>query len=249
MSNNPGLIKNWTAGGTVNNYRIVAYGAGDVAIQAANQASRIIGVSKLPQNASAVVSGDRFDVVHADLCFVEYGGTITRGDWLMAASDGSGKAVAWSSGSGYADARTIGFAWESGVSGDIGSVFLSQGETWTPIRSYIADGAITAGYLVKPGSADTKVAVATASTSNVLGVALDTVVDGATVRVQFAGVASVVTSGTIAVGAPFVSNASGVAVAVGAGAANSRIGGFALTGGTTTPRLALIAPAEIYRGA
>lgn len=109
---NDGLIKTYIAAGAIPAYRIVAYGATDTEAALATAATdSILGVSDL-----GVGAGDRVDVHHSQIAFVEYGGTVSRGDWLT--TDATGRAIATTT----AGNETIGKAAKSGVVGDIGSV-------------------------------------------------------------------------------------------------------------------------------
>lgn len=113
---NEGLIKSFDAGAAVAAYRIVKHGSGDTAaIQSDDPADAHIGIA----NWLGAGSGERLDVVLSGVAEVEYGGNVTRGDWLTADSDG--KAVATTT----AAANAIGKAMVSGVAGDIGSVLLA----------------------------------------------------------------------------------------------------------------------------
>lgn len=115
---NPGLIKTFTAETAVAAYRVVKHGSGDTSVvQAAAVSDSLLGVSgQVPGEV-----GKRVDIVLSDTCEVEYGGTVTRGDWLT--SDASGKAVAAAPAAGVNN-NSIGRAMCSGVLGDIGSVML-----------------------------------------------------------------------------------------------------------------------------
>jgi len=118
---NPGFIKTFTAGAAVAAYRIVKHGSSDTAVvQAAASTDSLLGVS----TSLAGALGERVDVVLSDSAEVEYGGTVTRGDWLT--SDANGKAVTAAPAAGV-NASVIGRAMVSGVLGDIGSVLLMGG--------------------------------------------------------------------------------------------------------------------------
>lgn len=122
---NPGLIKNYDAGAAIAKYRIVKFGTSDyTVIQAAAATDLLIGVS----NLLGADSGDRVDVVKSGIAQVEYGGNVTRGALLTA--DADGKAVAAAPAAG-ANASVIGYAEVSGVSGDIGAVFIAPGSLQT----------------------------------------------------------------------------------------------------------------------
>lgn len=114
-----GLIINFTAGAEVKPYRIVKFGSSDkAAIQATAATEALIGIS---DQLGADAAGDPLDVIRSGLAEVEYGGNVTRGDWLTA--DSQGRAVATTT----AGDNVIGRAEQSGVSGDIGSVMIAHG--------------------------------------------------------------------------------------------------------------------------
>jgi hypothetical protein len=118
MRNND-FIKGFKAGAVILPRRIVKFGANDVtAIQAAAAADASIGVSDL----GAAAIGDHVSVVMGQVAIVEYGGNVTRGAQLT--SDADGKAVTAAPSAG-ANVRIIGTAMVSGVSGDLGSVFIA----------------------------------------------------------------------------------------------------------------------------
>ncbi len=118
---NPGLIKNYVAETAVAKYRIVKPGStDDYVVQSTASTEALMGVS-------GFVGGDaggRVDIIKTGITDVEYGGTVTRGDWLT--SDASGKAVTSAPAAG-ANANVIGRAEVSGVAGDIGAVLIAPG--------------------------------------------------------------------------------------------------------------------------
>lgn len=116
---NPGFIKNYTAGGTVNQYRVVKFGSADgVVVQGAAATDLLIGVSCQP---GAVASGDRVDVVRCEFADVEYGDTITRGKKLT--SDADGRVIEAAPAAG-ANVHVVGIAEVSGAVGDIVPMFI-----------------------------------------------------------------------------------------------------------------------------
>lgn len=118
---NPGLIKCYVAETAVAKYRIVKPGStDDYVVQATAVSEPLMGVSGFV----AGDAGGRVDIVKSGIADVEYGGNVTRGDWLT--SDASGKAVAAAPAAG-ANANVIGRAEVSGASGDIGSVLIAPG--------------------------------------------------------------------------------------------------------------------------
>ncbi|ARO88174.1 DUF2190 domain-containing protein [Nitrosospira lacus] len=118
---NPVLTKSFKAEAAISAYRIVKFGTADnQVVQAAAAADFSVGVS----TAVAPAINERCDVVMSGLAEVEFGGTVTRGGPVTA--DASGKAVAAAPAAG-ANARIIGFAHVSAVSGDIAPVLLAPG--------------------------------------------------------------------------------------------------------------------------
>jgi hypothetical protein len=127
---NEGLQKTLIAGGTVAANRIVKFGSSDTAVvQAAAATDLLIGVS---DNLGAA-SGEPLDIIMDGIALVVYGGNVTRGQLLTADSDGKAVAAAPAA---EGSNRIIGVAMLSGVSGDIGSVLISQGSV-----SNATDGA------------------------------------------------------------------------------------------------------------
>lgn len=115
---NEGLVKSYSADGAIAANRIVKLGSDDVHVaQAAAATDSILGVADL----GAAAAEDRTDVILSGIAFVEYGGAVTRGDWLTA--DAQGRAIATTT----AGNETIGKAMKSGASGDIGSVEIIKG--------------------------------------------------------------------------------------------------------------------------
>jgi hypothetical protein len=115
---NEGMAKTLIAGAAVAARRITKFGASDTAVlQAAAATDLSIGVSDL-----GGASGEPIDVIVDGIALVEYGGNVTRGEWLTA--DADGKAVA-AAPAATATAQCIGRAMVSGVAGDIGSVRIA----------------------------------------------------------------------------------------------------------------------------
>lgn len=114
-----GLIKNFVAGAAIIRRRFVKFGASDTTILLAAAATdAAIGVSSEIDAAQ----GERSDVMMSDIAEVEYGGAVTRGDFLT--SDAVGRAVTAAPAAG-ANVRVHGQAMVSGVLGDIGSVHIA----------------------------------------------------------------------------------------------------------------------------
>lgn len=85
---NPILLKSWTAGAAINAFRFVKLSAADTVIQAAAVSDAIIGAS----NEVGAASGERQDVVHVGIVFIEAGAAFALGAELT--SDSVGRAVA-----------------------------------------------------------------------------------------------------------------------------------------------------------
>lgn len=118
---NPTQTINYRTGGAIAAYRIVRHGgADDTVVQASAATDAVFGVS----TSVASPANDRCDVVEGGIAEVEYGGAVTRGQFLVA--DAQGRAVAAAPAAG-ANVRVIGIAQESGVLGDIGSVKVAPG--------------------------------------------------------------------------------------------------------------------------
>jgi hypothetical protein len=122
----PGLIVNKVAEAAINPFRIVKFGSADKYVaQAAANSDLLIGVVVTTHPDVAFVAEERVDIVFSGITEVCYGGVVTRGDKLT--SDANGKAVKLTDTMLEAGAcEMIGIALESGVSGDIGSVFVMQ---------------------------------------------------------------------------------------------------------------------------
>lgn len=129
------ISKLLTAGGTVNAYRIVKFGADeDTAIQATAASDLLLGVADIPQadTPTPVTVGQGLQVVLAGIATVECGGTITEGAFIT--SDSVGRAVAASSGNNF-----VGQALRGGVSGDLIPAQIFRGSDGT--FSYSASAA------------------------------------------------------------------------------------------------------------
>lgn len=119
----PGLQLAFEAGATVNNFRLVKFGAGDrIVVQADAATDSIIGIADTAATSCAL--GEKLDVVLEGVFPVTYGGTVTRGQLLTANSSGQAIAAAPAAGS---NVSVIGRAMVSGVSGDLGSVLINPG--------------------------------------------------------------------------------------------------------------------------
>lgn len=118
---NKEFVKNYTADAQILGRRLVKIGAADGSVAAAAAATdNVIGVS----DQTTTEAGEQCDVILAGIAEVSYGGTVTRGDLLVA--NASGQAVTQAAGAGN-NVGVIGTAMVSGVSGDVGEVLISRG--------------------------------------------------------------------------------------------------------------------------
>ncbi|MBF0139801.1 MAG: DUF2190 family protein [Magnetococcales bacterium] len=116
---NPILTKAFTAGAAINPYRIVQFGSADTTvIQATSSTDAALGIA----NSLGAQSGDRVDVCLVGIADCELGGAVTRG--ALVTADANGKAVAAAPGASV-NARIVGVAMVSGVSGDIGTILIN----------------------------------------------------------------------------------------------------------------------------
>lgn len=112
---NPTMTKNMLAEAAIAAFSIVKFGAGDELVTpAVAAADGAIGVVE----HFPVVAGERCDVVTHGFAEVKLGGAVTRGGAITAGAAGVGVAAA-------ATNRAIGFAWASGVAGDVIPVQLA----------------------------------------------------------------------------------------------------------------------------
>jgi hypothetical protein len=127
----PILTKTFQTGAAVRGARIVKAGAADnLVVEAAGSGATefILGVADyVKDGAGGVVStasGGDIDVILSGIAFVQLGGTVARGAPVSA--DANGLAVAAAPAAGV-NARILGFALVSGVSGDVVPVLINQG--------------------------------------------------------------------------------------------------------------------------
>lgn len=115
----PTLILTFTAGAAIAAKTLVKFGSANGTVVPASAATdAIIGITEL----GADNAGDRIDVTLSGIEEVKYGGTVDRGDLLT--SDANGAAVK----AAVAGNRIIGYALESGVSGDITGVMIAPSQ-------------------------------------------------------------------------------------------------------------------------
>lgn len=222
-------VRSFKASGSIAQFApvVLVSGAMTVAQATSAEASQAIGVALV-----AASSGDRFDVaMMGGICTMVSNGTIIAGQDVFWSTAGKVQAGDITTPPGT---YRIGIAVQNAVSGDNFGVLIAPALAGAlgPIRTFVADGNITAGNIVKVGTADRKVAVAGASaTKGNLGVALTTALSGATVVVALAGsTAQVLDSGAgMSRGDEVTSAAAGAAITAAPGTGvNSSIVGIAL---------------------
>lgn len=119
---NLGLIKTFTAGGSIPANGLVKFGSSDNVVVAAAAATDLIaGVCVQPGGAS---SGQSVDVQLSGIAEVKMGGTVARG--AKVTSDGSAKGVAAAPAQGVNN-QIIGIAMATTADGDIADVLIAHG--------------------------------------------------------------------------------------------------------------------------
>jgi hypothetical protein len=115
------VTRNYVTQASTNPYRIAKFGSADgTVVQAAGATDKLIGVF----DELAHDSGERADVVRDGRCLIQFGGNVTRGDFLT--SDANGNAITAAPAAG-SNVSIIGRAEVSGVSGDVVEHVLSIG--------------------------------------------------------------------------------------------------------------------------
>jgi hypothetical protein len=157
MWRNPLLDKTFTAGGTINPYRLCKFGGSDTAIvQAAAATDAIIGVS----GQIGAASGEVLDITLIGVGEVQAGGSITRGNQIT--SDANGKAVVASDGN-----VIIGKALASASAGDILPILLHAAGDSDAAPLYFADVTVSTEELLALGTTP-KTLVAAPGAGNLL---------------------------------------------------------------------------------
>ena len=114
-------IRNYTAGGAINPFRLIRRGAVDGQVLQANANNAVlVGVAVIPETTT-VAANERVDVGLDRFLPVEYGGAVSRDDPLT--SDAQGRAIAAAPAVG-ANMHIIGYADVAGVSGDVVDVYI-----------------------------------------------------------------------------------------------------------------------------
>lgn len=112
------LEKSYVAEAAIAANRIVKPGSTDhFVVAGAASADLLIGVTHM-----APAANERVDVMVQGIADVKLGGGVTRGQWIT--SDATGQGVAAAPGAGV-NASVIGWARQSGVSGDIIEVVIA----------------------------------------------------------------------------------------------------------------------------
>jgi hypothetical protein len=113
---NPTLLKNYTAGGAINAFRLVKFSAAETVVLAAAATDAIMGVC----NEVAPASGERCDIIHEGIAFVEAGASFAQGAAIT--SDASGRGISTVT----IGNRAIGFAIEAAAAaGDVVRVLVN----------------------------------------------------------------------------------------------------------------------------
>ena len=116
---NPLITKQYVAEAAINANRIVKYGTSDeFVVQGAAVGDAIFGVV---ENVAPAL-GERCDVVTHGIAEVKLGGTVARGGPITSDATGQGVAAAPAAG---VNNRIIGYARQSGISGDVIEVLLA----------------------------------------------------------------------------------------------------------------------------
>jgi len=117
------IVKTFVAGGAIGHRRLVKLGAADgVVLQGAAATDAVIGVADCPGGA---VQGQRIDIVLLGFADVEFGGAVTRGNFLV--SDASGRAVAAAPAAG-ANVAIAGRSYVSAILGDVMPALINPGQ-------------------------------------------------------------------------------------------------------------------------
>lgn len=159
---------------------------------AANTRSRVLGLAYVAGSSSA--NGPMSLVTNGVWPGIA-GGSITRGDVLVVA--GTTGTVQSASLSTPVDASVVGVAMESVSSGERVAILIGARQRFSGVvLPMTASGAITANTIVIAGNGVAAAPGGANPTAPILGVALNTVADGATVYVCVSGYATVTDSGS-----------------------------------------------------
>lgn len=159
---------------------------------AANSRETFVGIA---YQAGATSANKAISVILNGIFAATASGAITRGDKVvMAATTGTVSAESLTT---PPDAVRVGVALESVVDGERVAILIGvQPAGRGVVIAFVADGAITANTIVvAAGASKAKVAAGADPTEGVLGIALNTVADGAVVYVCQGGVANLTDSG------------------------------------------------------
>ena len=178
------------------------------------------------------------------------GGSITRGDLLVVA--GATGTVQSASLSTPPDASIVGVALESASSGERVAILIGASQRFSGVvLPFTASGAITANTIVIAGNGVATAPGGANPTAPVLGVALNTVADGATVYVCVSGRAAVTDSGSgVTANARITASGTGglgVAAAP-AGGTNVAIVGIALATTAASGSIPVLVAPSTYQG-
>lgn len=159
---------------------------------AANTRAQILGLAYVSGSTSA---NGAMSVVTNGVWPGIAGGSITRGDLLVVA--GTTGTVQSASLSTPPDASIVGVAMESASSGERVAILIGASQRFSGVvLPFTASGAITANTIVIAGNGVATAPGGASPTAPILGVALNTVANGATVYVCVSGRAAVTDSGS-----------------------------------------------------
>lgn len=215
---------------------------------AANSREKFIGLAYAAGSSS--VNGS-ISVILNGVWAATASGAITRGDKVVvAAATGTVSAEALTT---PPDATRIGIALESVADGERVSILIgTQPSGRGVVQAFVADGAIVASTIVvAAGASKAKVAAGADPTEGVLGVALNSVADGAVVYVCTNGIATVTDSGS---GVTFgdniaVAGATGLGkTAAPAGGTNSMCVGTALATASASAAITVAVNPFMFQG-
>jgi len=116
----PTLTKNFVVGSATEPYRLVKMSGEAEVVHATGPTDTIVGATT---EVGTDQAGTRQDVHVGGIVEVEFGGNVSRNDYVTA--DADGKAVTASPGGGT-NASVAGIALSGGVDGDIAAVLLVQ---------------------------------------------------------------------------------------------------------------------------
>jgi hypothetical protein len=240
-----------TAEATITDGNVVIQGAADdkCKLPAGTAADiAVLGLAKV-EGGGSLASGQPLDVVIDGVWPAKASGAITRGDRVAIANSAGAVKTA-----NYAVAlpMIVGYALESAADGErVAVLVMPRAMPGLQIQQMVADGAVTAGTIVKVGTKDNSAATGTADpTSGVLGVALNTAADTGVLFVCTGGVVPVTTQGNLSRGNPVTVGdaAGGAKAAAPAGGTNAALVGLAVAAATAPAACNVLVAPSIMQG-